>query len=450
VLRRLGATATAILAVAGAGYGIAAAATADTTGTNVACATATANPPDHTVGVDGQDVTTITGTPTTATDCETQTYTIPAASTETATTTATDTATETVTQTITETPTTPTSSSSSSSSTTTSSTTTPTTSTTPTTPTTSTSSTTTSSTSTAPTPQQVAAAPTGPAAPAGGWKTILADGFNNAYPLSPLWGPNGNDNNATGATRSEAPGNTNEVADFNASQVSLDSDGLRLTARYFPNTADNGKSYPYQSGVVISQQYVAGEPGQQGWRGITGFRWLPTPGVTTVFEANMAAPDTSNPGEDPGFWLSTSAWVDEIDIPEMWNYGTKPYGLGVTWIYNTSAGSMNQATSYGLSAQTDQQFHRWTIDFDGNAKRVLVWIDGVEQHQLEINWPASFSSTPMYLVLSHGIRNVYGTPPTWTTGTKVFRFRSVAVYQDAAHVGAGVTGGGVAPGTLVK
>lgn len=46
---------------------------AGTTDTNVSCATVSS--PDHTVGVDGTDVTTISGTTTSA--CNTQTYTIP-------------------------------------------------------------------------------------------------------------------------------------------------------------------------------------------------------------------------------------------------------------------------------------------------------------------------------------------------------------------------------------
>jgi hypothetical protein len=69
----------------------------ETTGTNTACATA----PDHTVGVDGTDVTTITGTAA----CNTVTYTIPT-STTTETTTVTDTGTTSTTSTTSTTPTT--------------------------------------------------------------------------------------------------------------------------------------------------------------------------------------------------------------------------------------------------------------------------------------------------------------------------------------------------------
>lgn len=115
-LGKLGIPAAIILATAAVGFGIAVAASDPTTDTNVSCATATATSPDHTIGVDGTDVHTITGTQATASHCETQTYTIPAA--------------QTVTQTVTATPSSTTSS----------------------TPTTSTSTTTTSTTSSGPSP----------------------------------------------------------------------------------------------------------------------------------------------------------------------------------------------------------------------------------------------------------------------------------------------------------
>lgn len=277
---------------------------------------------------------------------------------------------------------------------------------------------------------------------------MLADGFNNQFPLSPLWGANANDNGGTGMTSIITSPAPTEIEAYAASQVSLHPDGLHLTAQYAPGAG--GAGHDYLSGVVDSQQYVPGEPGQQGWRGITGFRWLPTPGVVTVFEANMAAPNVSGGGEDPGFWLTNSAWDDEIDMPEMWNYGTKPWGLGVAWIYNTAAGQETETTAWGLPAQSDQQFHKWTIQFDGNARTVRVWIDGTEHPELKLTWPASFSTVPMYLVLSHALRNAYGDHPTWTSGSTVYRFRSIAVYQDAAHAGHGVTGGGIAPGTTLK
>lgn len=103
MLRKLGIAAVIIFSILGGGYAAYAAVAGSDVGTNVSCATATATTPDHTVGVDGSDVDTISGTQTTASHCETQTYTIP---TNTVTATVTQTVTGTPTQTTSSTPTT--------------------------------------------------------------------------------------------------------------------------------------------------------------------------------------------------------------------------------------------------------------------------------------------------------------------------------------------------------
>jgi hypothetical protein len=293
----------------------------------------------------------------------------------------------------------------------------------------------------------IAAEPLGPPTPISGWTTVMADGFSDQHPLSELWGPNANDNDGNGITMLYTSPDATEVQVYAASQVNIDANGLRLTSEYARNVASG---YDYKSGIVISQQYDATDSGQEGWRGITGFRWLPIDGVITVFEVLMAAPIVSGGGENPGFSLVSPSLDDKINMPEMWNYGTQPWGLGVTWIYDIAADAKNQATIYGLPAQSDASFHKWTMQFDGIAKNVRVWVDGVPYTELDIDWPASFSNTPMYLVLSHALRNAFGNSPTWTDGSTVFRFRSVAVYQDTANAGAGIVGGLIAPGTFVQ
>lgn len=274
----------------------------------------------------------------------------------------------------------------------------------------------------------------------------MADAFNSEHPLSPLWGPNSNDNGGAGLTATIPSANANEVAAFNASQVSLGPDGLHLTAQRAPGVSA-GKAYV--SGVVISQNLIPGEPGQQGFP-ITGFRWLPTAGMVWCLEAVIAAPSVTGGGEDPGWWCSTPEWVGEIDLFEMWNYGQQPWGLGVTWIYDTSHGGMAQRTVYGLPAQSDQQFHRWTHVFDGINMVVRVFLDGAERVDLGFPWPTSFVSKPMYLILTHAMRSAFGTTPSWTSGATVMRVRSAAAYTDAPHAGQAMTGGGIAPGTIVR
>jgi hypothetical protein len=63
----------------------------------------------------------------------------------------------------------------------------------------------------------------------------------------------------------------------------------------------------------------------------------------------------------------------------------------------------------------------------------------------------------MSLLLSNAIRDASSTmspnpyPEFSTPGeTRTFDARSIAVYQDGAHAGLNVTGGGVAPGTTVR
>lgn len=55
-------------------------------------------------------------------------------------------------------------------------------------------------------------------------------------------------------------------------------------------------------------------------------------------------------------------------------------------------------------------------------------------------------NTPsMHLVLTHALR-----VSTHLTGSSSFVIRSAAVYEDAAHRGQDVEGGGVAPGTVLR
>lgn len=76
IARRLFLVCGLVVGMVACGLGLAWAAS-QTTGTNVSCATATASLPGHTVGVDGAAVDTIAGATTTASQCNTVTYTVP-------------------------------------------------------------------------------------------------------------------------------------------------------------------------------------------------------------------------------------------------------------------------------------------------------------------------------------------------------------------------------------
>lgn len=302
----------------------------------------------------------------------------------------------------------------------------------------------------------VNAVPTGPAAPAGGWKCVLADGFDPAHPLSSLWGANQDNDNGRG-TGPVFRGN-DKVEATHPSQVTLEADGLHLTAVYRPGSTPDG-SYNYLSGAIVSfaANHADPEGGAQGFP-ITGFDFLPTPGVVTCFESVCAMPPINQPvgspgdwGEDPGYWLTTSSWKDEIDLFEGWGYhpaGGTQYVMGVgVWISMT-AGTTAVNDEAQLAPQSDQQFHRWTHVFDGTKRTLDVYLDGKPIGSMP--WPANFSSDPMYLLFTHDMRNVYGRQPTWTKGSTAFKVRSVAVYQDTPNAGKGVRGGLIAPGTTLK
>jgi len=71
--------------------------------------------------------------------------------------------------------------------------------------------------------------------------------------------------------------------------------------------------------------------------------------------------------------------------------------------------------------------------------------------------PPEFKRVQMSLLLTNALRDASPTsgpnpyPEFSTPGeTRTFNIRSVAVYQDGAHAGRNVTGGGVAPGTKVQ
>jgi hypothetical protein len=71
--------------------------------------------------------------------------------------------------------------------------------------------------------------------------------------------------------------------------------------------------------------------------------------------------------------------------------------------------------------------------------------------------PPEFKRVPMALLLTNALRDASNTsgpnpyPEFSTPGeTRTFNIHSIAVYQDGAHAGRNVTGGGVAPGTTVQ
>jgi hypothetical protein len=311
----------------------------------------------------------------------------------------------------------------------------------------------------------VNAAPTGPATPVGGWHVAFADGFG--APLGTEPGQDNfvypNQNTCCDPFEDRHGNNTNELEVFNGSQVRVGGEGLELIDKYSPKRAPAEGAYPvrnYLSGSISTQaQYAAG-----GWR---PFTWKPGEGETWAFECNCKLPVNSPlSGVDPGWWSSDVTWTNEIDFFEEWGWGagcgssllTACY-TGVAWLYKTYP--IETIESYkDLYSMFDPSagFHRYTtVIYPNNT--LSEYIDGVLQRWVGVNGvapaPPSFTKPRMSLLLTNAIRDQRGMTgpnpyPGFSSGTRTFTARSIAVYEDGAHAGQHVTGGGVAPGTAIR
>jgi hypothetical protein len=241
--------------------------------------------------------------------------------------------------------------------------------------------------------------------------------------------------------------NANELQVYNCSQVKVGSDGLELVAAYQPNAGGTGKDYV--SGAVQDLPMYAGQ-------GYKPFTYELGHGATFVFELDAKLP--INTGEmDPGWWsLSTTRWPPELDFFEEWGWGScynpsssNPNAncqTGVTYIEPGGHLVQSSKSLYSIAQLRDPSaaFHRYTTVINSNNS-IEEYIDGVKQ--MWVNLTPSVVNDQMSLILTNALRE---SAPRFTSGTRTFAIRSVAVYEDAAHAGQFVTAGGVAPGTSVR
>ena len=91
--------------------------------------------------------------------------------------------------------------------------------------------------------------------------------------------------------------------------------------------------------------------------------------------------------------------------------------------------------------------HRYTAVFtptgSPNPFKVDQYVDGV----FRWSFNANLDSVSDGLILTNGM---HGDNPGFTSGEQCLCTRSIAFYQDGAHAGQGIKGGGIAPGTVVK
>jgi hypothetical protein len=312
----------------------------------------------------------------------------------------------------------------------------------------------------------VNAAPTGPTTPQGGWHVAFADGFG--APLGTAAGQDNffypNENACCNAYENHHGDNSNELEAYNGAQVHVTGEGLELVDAFHPNAMPAEGSYPvrnYLSGAATTRpQYQAG-----GWH---PFTWEPGGGETWAFECDCRLPSNypKYSGTDPGWWSTDQSWTNEFDFFESWGWNCNPLatcGFGVAWVYNTSAMRTEESALYGMISKLFDpatSFHRYTtVLYPDNTWS--EYIDGELQTWLGKGGiapaPPEFKRVPMSLLLTNALRDATGSsgpnpyPEFSTPGeTRTFNIRSIAVYQDGAHAGSNVAGGGVAPGTTVK
>ncbi len=305
----------------------------------------------------------------------------------------------------------------------------------------------------------IKSSPTGPLSPISGWHVTFADDFNSQlgtstgqdnywYP-SQSWNPNLN-NNVNGD-------NGNETEVYNAKNVSISNGKLVLSANYQNNVAPaTGDGSGSSQSNQVQRNYVSGIVTSTTTRtGYKGFTWTPGNGSTWAFEMVSQWPIDPDGNLWNAWWTSTQGgWLNERDFFEGLNTSGK---LDSDWIYQTTCTLSPNCTGTKLqdfytnllTTGFDQSaaFHRYTYVINPDQSWSF-YIDGTIQKWVGVNGVApvrSGSNSPMLLILNYAFNKT-----TFNTGIRHFDIDSVAVYQDSAHAGQSINGGGIAPGTYIS
>jgi hypothetical protein len=257
-----------------------------------------------------------------------------------------------------------------------------------------------------PTTATVSASPTGPA---GSWHVAFADAFGKPVGSGDtFWQAK---TNSRGCCN-----NSNETSSENPVAVhQSEANGLELRCEGLVCSGVSTPAFTYQIGR----------------------------GASFAFQTVAQLPNNSlGGGEDPGFWsISTTRWPPEFDFFEWWGWGscesTPSSCLGGFPVYKSSGlGTHELYYRPGESGWT--RFHTYTTVVEGST--FTEYVDGVKTG----SFTQSVNTDAMRLILTHAIR------VSTRSRSSSFNVRSVAVYEDSAHAGQFVSGGGVAPGTSVK
>jgi hypothetical protein len=268
-----------------------------------------------------------------------------------------------------------------------------------------------------PTAAVVGKAPVGPPSPSSGWHIAYGDAFGK--PLS---------EDHTFEAREKGQGccgNSNEVAVERKAQAHVGAEGLELICTLGTYTVEGVTHAAACGGGNTDAFFEFNYAGVGEWAVECFCRWPVDLG-----------------GADPGFWVYTGS--QELDFFEGWGWN------GLSWLTAT-AGVPVVVTPYhehflngvtgALGFDPSAGFHRYTTLFSprgGSNYLVSEYIDGAFRWSFE----DTIASTTDGLILTNALRE--------RVQPDVMTIRSIAMWQDGAHAGVGVHGGGIAPGTTVK
>jgi hypothetical protein len=295
----------------------------------------------------------------------------------------------------------------------------------------------------------VSALPTGPPPPAGGWHVAFADGFGAA--LGSAGRRTRGPHCAGSGTLSRrgldylwelprgfvTPEQPNDLNVYNASQVRVGANGLELVAHHERNAGGTGRNF------VSGRVRTAGRFALQSYSG-----------ATFAIECVCRWPRNGG-AADPAFWHDGNERHVEQEVDDFEAFGwqsdhSTEYGAGIpVFVYlggHTVYHTEGVARLFGFDPTAG--FHHYTTVIGPGLPgktRAEEYVDGLYKWTVEVSTPSV--SVWQHIILSYALREysagVLGEDTT-------FAARAVAVYEDGAHAGKFVRGGGVAPGTVVK
>jgi hypothetical protein len=230
---------------------------------------------------------------------------------------------------------------------------------------------------------------------------------------------------------------SNDLNVYTASQVRVSAKGLELVAHREPNAGGTGRNFI--SGRV---------------RTADRFMLQSYAGATFAVECVCRWPRNGG-AADPAFWHDGNEREVEQEVDDFEAFGwqddhSAEYGAGIPIFVGLGGHTVFHTDGVKRQFRFDPtaRFHHYTTVIGPGASgktRAEEYIDGAYRWSVEVSTPSI--SVWQHLILSYALREY----PNLVLGEDTtFAARSVSVYEDGAHAGKFVRGGGVAPGTVVK